>query len=123
MKDFTEYTLIGAGGTGSHFIGPVLAYLNSWHNNEGGEWNFTIIDGDSYEAKNLERQMFNPQYVGMNKAQALATAYSQYPVQPIAQFVGEHELRQIMDEGSVIFLGVDNYSVRALVEKIAYDLK
>lgn len=122
MHDFTEYTLIGAGGTGSHFIGPGLAYLNSWHRNEGGEWNLTIIDGDSYEAKNQERQMFDPQYIGMNKAQALANAYAQYPVHALPRFVGEHELRQIMDEGSVIFLGVDNYSVRALVEKIAYDI-
>jgi molybdopterin/thiamine biosynthesis adenylyltransferase len=120
---YTPYILIGAGGTGSHFIAPVLAYLHSWHNNQGGEWDLILIDGDNYEHKNLERQMFDPQFVGLNKAEALASMYSRYPVQAIPKFVGAEDLKLIMDEGCVVFLGVDNFSVRALVEQRAYELE
>lgn len=120
---FHRYVLIGAGGTGSHFIGPGLAYLNSWHTNNGDEWQFTIIDGDNYEAKNLERQMFDPKFVGLNKAVALADSYNQYPVEAIPQFIGQDDLPSIIEEGSVVFLGVDNYSIRALVEQHAFTMQ
>ncbi len=123
MNSFTSYILIGAGGTGSHFIGPALAFLNSWHNNQGGDWQFIVIDGDSYESKNLERQMFDPRFVGINKAEALALSYPQYPIKAIPKFIGASDLNNIMEEDSVVFLGVDNYSIRALVEQRAYGLK
>ncbi len=123
MTDFTPYVLIGAGGTGSHFIGPALAYLNSWHTNQGGDWTFTVIDGDSYEAKNQERQMFPPEYIGLNKADAMKSTYNQYPIISVPYFIGQEDLNDIMEEGSVVFLGVDNMSVRSLVEQRAYELK
>lgn len=123
MTSFTPYILIGAGGTGSHFIGPSLAYLNSWHMNQGGEWLYTIVDGDNYEEKNQARQMFDPRFVGLNKADALASSYSQYPVQSLPRFIGEEDLQDIMEDGSVVFIGVDNFSLRALVEHRAYQLR
>ena len=118
-----SYTLIGCGGTGSMFIAPVLAYLNSWHNNNDEPWEFNVVDGDAYESKNLSRQMFDPSFVGVNKAEALASMYPQYPIRAIPKFIGEHELENLMEEHSTIFIGVDNFSLRALVEARAIKLR
>jgi molybdopterin/thiamine biosynthesis adenylyltransferase len=121
---YTPHILIGAGGTGSHLIGPLLAYLNAWYRNqEDAEWDLVIVDGDNYEAKNLERQMFDPKFVGLNKAEALASMYSQYPTIAVPKFIGAEDLQDIMDEGCYVYLGVDNYSIRALVEQRAYQLQ
>lgn len=117
------YILIGAGGTGSHFIAPALAYLQSLHGNKGEDWEFLIVDGDSYETKNLTRQVFDPSLTGMNKAEALASMYAHYPVRAIPRFVGAEDLAILMEENSTVFIGVDNFSLRALVEAQALKMK
>jgi hypothetical protein len=118
-----KYVLIGAGGTGSHFIAPGLAYLRSLHDKKNEEWELVIVDGDAYESKNLERQIFDPSFTGMNKAEALVSMYSHYPVRAIPQFVGEEDLKTIIGEHTTVFIGVDNFSLRALVEQRALKLK
>lgn len=110
------YILVGAGGTGSNFIGPALAYIDSWNQNNNIDWEFLIVDGDHFTESNRTRQMFAPEYVGRNKAEALADMYRQYPVVSIPEYVGEEQLSNLMVENCVVFLGVDNFSVRALVQ-------
>lgn len=117
-----NYVLIGAGGTGSQFIGPALAYLKSWHNNDNSSWEFTVVDGDSYHSDNLTRQLFDPIYTGVNKAEAMAHMYQHYPVTAVPKYIGTEELEYLLVDGTVVFLGVDNYSIRALVEERALDL-
>lgn len=117
------YMMIGAGGTGSHFIGPALAFLDSWHTNNEEEWEFVIVDGDHFSESNKTRQMFDPQYVGMNKAEALCDMYRQYPVRPEPMYVGKESLHQLMVDGITVFLCVDNFSVRALVQEEANSMK
>jgi hypothetical protein len=56
--------IIGCGGVGSAIV-PSFCLLKS-----PGE--VTLIDGDSIEIKNLNRQMFDRSQVGKNKAEALA---------------------------------------------------
>ena len=118
-----EYLLIGAGGTGGLFIGPALIYLNAHHTNHGEEWHFTVVDGDAYEETNLVRQFFDPRYLGSNKANAVAEEYTRYPITPIPEFVGYPKLRELMSEGIVVFIGADNHSLRAEVEKRALELQ
>jgi len=60
--------VVGAGGTGSFAI-PALARLLAYHA-DGKDANLTIIDGDVFEEKNRERQMFPQEHVGLNKADA-----------------------------------------------------
>ncbi len=115
-----RYILIGAGGTGSHFIGPVLAYLNQTHRNDGKNWEFIIIDGDNFSAANLERQLFDPRFVGINKAEALASMYEQYPqVKFMPIFLGKEHLSDVLMDSSIVFIGVDNFSVRSLIADYA----
>lgn len=112
-----KYLLIGAGGTGSQLLGQVLAYLNSWHSNNGTEWEFIVVDGDAYHVDNLSRQLFDPRFVGMNKAEAMAETYSHYPIKAVPKYVGSDDLNYLITEGTTVFLGVDNFSIRALVEE------
>lgn len=117
------YILIGAGGTGTQFIGSGLAYLENYHGHRGEEWQMVVIDGDHYETKNLERQLAQPEHVGMNKAAAMAAMYNRYPIIAVPHFIGKEDLETMFEDGDTVFLGVDNYSVRALVEDRALALQ
>lgn len=59
--------IIGCGGVGSAIV-PSFCLLKS-------SAEITLIDGDTIERKNLNRQMFDAAQVGLNKAQALAGRY------------------------------------------------
>ncbi len=59
--------IIGTGGVGS-WVAPALCLLVGKHS-------VTLIDGDTLEPKNLNRQLFTSDQVGMNKAEALAEKY------------------------------------------------
>lgn len=62
-----HYHIIGAGGVGS-WLTPVLCLLASPEN-------VTVVDGDTLERKNLDRQLFTDGDIGKNKADALAMKY------------------------------------------------
>lgn len=59
--------VIGAGGVGSWLV-PALRKLEP-------ERTIAVVDGDVLEEKNLDRQLFNYQDIGVNKAQALSAKY------------------------------------------------
>lgn len=61
--------IVGAGGIGSHLAEP-LARLLAHHPN--GTTTMRIVDGDVYEEKNIERQMFPKEDVGSPKSATLA---------------------------------------------------
>lgn len=107
--------MIGAGGTGSNLIAPALSYLHAHQQNKDEAWEFHIVDGDNFEYKNLERQLFDPAFVGQNKADALAAMYERYPVISVPKFIGKDDLNDLIPEHSTVFICVDNYSIRALL--------
>jgi len=59
--------IVGAGGVTSYML-PALK--NSY------DLTVTLIDGDVLEKRNLDRQLFRNNHVGMNKADALAKTYT-----------------------------------------------
>ena len=117
------YIQIGAGGTGSHLIGPALAFLDSWHTNNGEDWEYYVVDGDNFAASNRIRQLFEPKYIGTNKAIAMADTYRQYPIFAEPRYVGKEDLEKLIPEDSVVFLCVDNFSLRALIQEHVQSLK
>ena len=68
---FKNVIIIGCGGIGSHLIGPLVQYLCSLSVDERPK-ELTLIDGDSYEESNLDRQSFHASKVGQNKADVQA---------------------------------------------------
>lgn len=64
MKIGTNY-IIGAGGGGSWTVAKLAKVTKD----------ICLVDGDTLEEKNLDRQLFDADQVGVNKAQALAQKY------------------------------------------------
>lgn len=67
-KDLNRVFVIGCGGVGT-LLTPVLCKLVKPGRVE-------LVDGDEFEKKNLDRQLFHPISIGMNKARALADLYN-----------------------------------------------
>lgn len=56
--------VIGAGGVGTRFISLAYRLLD-----------LTVMDGDKFEPKNLDRQLVSRKYIGKNKAEAMKGMY------------------------------------------------
>lgn len=91
--------IIGIGGVGS-FLAPTLCLLV-------GKENITLIDGDTLETKNLNRQLFEEKHIGTNKAEALAEKYG-------CGFIPEWYSESLMSHGPDDWLigVVDNHIAR-----------
>jgi hypothetical protein len=64
-----KHLIVGAGGVASWLV-PLLKHTLP------PEDEITIVDGDILESKNLDRQFFGPEWIGWNKAEALAEIYN-----------------------------------------------
>ena len=117
------YIQVGAGGTGSHFIAAGLAYLETYHRNRGEEWQYVVVDGDAFDAGNMERQIFNPGMVTANKAEAMAQMYNRYPIIAVPKFIGADDLRVMFTDGDTVLICADNHSIRALIQDRALELQ
>jgi len=110
MKVNSVY-VIGCGGTGSHLIEPLVRFL-SYH--ENGTEHIVLADGDLYEKKNQERQLFDPDVEGLNKA--LVQKMRAGPIAPHIQsfqLMVDHDAMQgILDTGALWFM--EHYSLEKL---------
>jgi len=61
--------IIGCGGVGSWLV-PMLKRLDT-----KVEHTLHLFDGDRFEPKNLDRQLFSPSHIGLNKAEVIAKMY------------------------------------------------
>lgn len=125
---FTKQLMIGAGGIGSHLAEP-LARLLSFH--ENGVLDLTIVDGDKYEEKNAERQMYPAADLDKNKAQslsdrvdlAIALDSKDHGCDPICEYINDEvdaaslmmkRLPAASGESLLVLLCVDNDATRRL---------
>ena len=115
IHPFGSCTLVGCGGTGAT-LAPQLARLLCYHPN--GPRRLDLVDADTIEDRNLERQPFAPDQVEISKADAMtqavaslvpglsAHAHSAYLDRPLA-------LRFLRAEPNpMIILAVDNDATR-----------
>jgi molybdopterin/thiamine biosynthesis adenylyltransferase len=91
--------IIGCGGVGSAIV-PSFCLLKS-------PAEITLIDGDNIETKNLNRQLFEVQQVGLNKAQALA---AKYHCRFISEWFARGKLR--LQRSDWLLCLVDNHRTR-----------
>jgi hypothetical protein len=114
---FDTAIVVGAGGTGSHLMEPLVRLL-SYH--ENGTTNFTLVDGDVYEARNGERQLFNADALNRNKAEALAERLSFANIAAIPRFINGEMFRNLVDsllendinKSLLAVMAVDNHATR-----------
>ena len=91
--------LIGCGGVGSAIV-PSFCLLKS-------PADITLIDGDTIERKNLNRQMFDAAQIGKNKAQALA---SKFGCHALPEWFSRGKLRHYRNDWLLCL--VDNHRTR-----------
>lgn len=111
MKDM-RVKIIGVGGIGCALL-PILArFLNF---KEGGA-RITLIDGDSFEPKNQERQSFNK--LG-NKAEVtverLEKEFERIRFRAEPYYISEETVSLFIQQGDIVFLCVDNHATRKIV--------
>ncbi len=112
--------IIGLGGIGSILCERLARFLK--YSGEPGT-SLLLVDGDTYEAKNFERQDFTR--MG-NKAEVKAAdlkmQFMGMSVTSFPAFVNETTLVQVIREGDVVFMCVDNHKTRMLVSNYCKNL-
>jgi len=109
-----NYMMIGAGGTGTHLLHPLIAYLASHHTE--GDWLLHVMDGDTVETKNLERQLFTDRQVTMNKAEAAVEPFDSGHVRAIPNYLSEENIERMIMDGDTVLICADNFTVRKRIE-------
>lgn len=119
---FSDFFVIGVGGTGGHIAAP-LARLVAHHPNTQGA-KVTFIDGDSFESSNLTRQIVGESQINMNKARAMKDFCSYQGLSGISvkeQFISSSTFIPMIrnSELPVVICSVDNDATRkAIIESI-----
>lgn len=102
--------MVGAGGTGSHLIHPLIQYM-------GGKGDFIIHvwDADTVEEKNLTRQLFWTHEIGQNKAECFERRWP-HEVVAHADYISEANVVRAIQDGDVVLICADNLAVRRLLD-------
>lgn len=121
MADKYHVIVVGSGGTGTYFLKEFCRFI------AGGHYlvnKLTIIDGDTVEAKNMERQAFSEEDIGLNKAAVMAdvltSAFDLNRVESYSEYLTElDQLEVIANTSSIpLIVGcVDNHACRMLLEE------
>lgn len=115
--------VIGTGGIGLCVL-PVLARYLNYNSEKHPGTEISLIDGDTFEERNRERQAFIEEG---KKASITAAAYrDEYPSltfwdNPV--YVDDDNVVQLIRENDVVVLCVDNHKTRKLVSERAEELK
>jgi len=105
--------IIGLGGIGSILCEKISRFLNF---DKRVESTLTLIDGDSFESKNLERQDFT---TFGNKAESkmkeLSSKFKRIRTYALNQYVDKKTVSTLIKERDIVFLAVDNHKSRMIV--------
>jgi molybdopterin/thiamine biosynthesis adenylyltransferase len=118
-------SIIGLGGTGSYLATPLIRYI---HSQQIAFSRIIFADGDSYENKNLDRQEFMTSWIGENKARYAQQKHSKlFPEMAkgfafMDEYIGADNIENIMVEGGVMFICVDNNYFRKLADEQAKNM-
>jgi molybdopterin/thiamine biosynthesis adenylyltransferase len=111
------YVLIGAGGTGSILFDCLNRYLNAYHVNREEAHIVAVIDGDELQAHNLDRQLFQGNYVGENKANALVAIYGNETTRAVPEFLSDENVTNRINDGDIVLIAADNFDVRNRIQR------
>lgn len=112
MINVKHIVIVGIGGVGSRIAQVICQYLAYQESKPV----ITLIDGDNYEPKNADRQIFSK--LG-NKAEVTAELLTeQYPnltIQSKYRYISEDNAFVYVQEDSIVFCCVDNHASRKLL--------
>jgi molybdopterin/thiamine biosynthesis adenylyltransferase len=112
--------IIGLGGVGSILAERLCRFVNYTRDLNA---NITLVDGDEYEQKNYERQEFS---TFGNKAEVKASDLDiQFPdiqIDTYPAFVNVVTTSDVIREGDIVFLCVDNHKTRNIVNNYCKQL-
>ena len=114
-SEMPKIKIIGLGGIGSVLCEVLCRYLNY---SKGAV--ITLIDGDSYEVKNHERQIFVQLGNKANvKCNEMRSRFDYLSLNEFTEFVSERNVSMCVQENDVVFLCVDNHKTRKIVSEYA----
>lgn len=119
MRNF-NIKIIGIGGIGTILSDKLARFLEHFN----ARSNITLIDGDTFERKNLERQEFDdfgPK--ASSKARELSKRYLKNHFSGFDQFITEENISKIIKEGDIVFIGVDNHKTRKIISDYVKSLQ
>lgn len=112
--------VIGVGGIGTSLVQYLARYLNF----SDSKFSLILIDGDSFEPKNKERQIFDR--LG-NKAEVVAEMWSkQFPdliIDSRDEYITPQSVEYLLQDGDIILMGVDNHKTRKIVSDYCKELE
>lgn len=115
--------IIGLGGIGTHLAEP-LARLLSHSKAAHAPKRVVLVDGDSYEPQNRQRQRFD---TTNNKAEGtkvlLEKLFRELTFEAKPHFVTPDNIFVLIRDGDVVFLAVDNHATRKAVSEHVSTLK
>ena len=125
MNTTHRFVVVGAGGIGTWLIAGLVRMLEWKYPGSG----LIIVDGDSYEEKNKERQDFTK--LGNKAVVKASELVSQFPnttIIPVPKWVVSDDFSGVVDdespkitasqlirEGDVVFAVVDNFAARKII--------
>ncbi len=113
----SRVVLIGCGGIGSQLAGPLVRYLASRPEPDRSSSSSTATPS---RPGNLQRQACTRRRPGHEQGRGLGPGRSigtDSAVQVIAEYVTSTNVGQIVREGDIVLLAVDNHPARALVDR------
>ena len=123
LERFRHIRVIGLGGIGSSLLADLLRFVNYSLREVISE--VGLIDGKQVKERNLERQSFVGADVGIAKTDALRDKYEtefiDILIESTPAYVTEDNIAGLIQDGSVIFMGVDNNKTRLMLSKYCRD--
>jgi len=116
-----DIKIIGLGGIGSILANQISRFLNYSTGDE--VVTVTLVDGDTYEERNAERQEFIQ--LGKKatvKQNELAAVFRNIDYKSCPEYVDEDLLYELIDEGDIVFIAVDNHKTRKIISDHAKTL-
>ena len=117
--------ILGVGGIGGALAAPLCRYLQYTVNSDE-PITITLIDGDKYERKNLDRQNCAWGDLNTNKAQAelekLQAEFGTLDIEVYPSYITPMNIDSVIKDGDVVFCGVDNHKTRKVLADYAKTL-
>lgn len=115
--------VIGTGGIGLCLLPVLCRYLN-YNGEKFPDVQLSLIDGDHFEERNRERQDFD--VLGAKATVTKDRLAEEFPRLMIVDhpvFIAEHNVIQMIREGDIVLMCVDNHRTRKLISERAEELK